>query len=270
MPERRSMAPPKPQGPPQGLPQGLPQGPPQIPPPGPPPVPQSPPAAAPTQLAERAYAQLLDMLGGEGMVRDMRLPGEIALAQQLEVSRPVLRQALARLRAEGRIYSRKGSGNFVGAPLALQLVGFGPLSSIPDMRAFLEFRCTLESESAALAATRHDAAAIRELQLLRRRFERVTALGQPGIEEDIEFHAAVARASGNRFYAITMAALAEQTRVGIHLVRQLADRPLRDRLAEVQREHARIAAAIGSGDPEAARQAMAAHLRGGLARLFGR
>ncbi|MFJ4291060.1 FadR/GntR family transcriptional regulator [Cupriavidus sp. NPDC089707] len=99
-------------------------------------------------LSERVYLQLRQML--KTVPRDTRLPGELEMAGRFGVSRPVLRQALERLRAEGLIYARKGSGNFVGSPP--QVVPFGPLTSIADVRSFLEFRCNLESEMVALAA----------------------------------------------------------------------------------------------------------------------
>jgi len=70
---------------------------------------------------------------------------------------------------------------------------------------------------------------------------------------------------------MTMTALMSQTRFSINLVRGLsADRPNTPRLAQVCREHASIEAAIAAGDADAARQAMAAHLQGGIARLFGK
>jgi len=64
-------------------------------------------------LADKVYEELMQLMGTPGFEPRARLPGETALSQRLGVSRPVLRQALARLREEGRIYARKGSGTFV-------------------------------------------------------------------------------------------------------------------------------------------------------------
>lgn len=221
-------------------------------------------------LTDRVYAQIAAALATGDFARDTRLPGEIELARGYGVSRPVLRQALARLRAEGRLYARKGSGHYVGDAMPMAAPAFGALDGIADVRAFLEFRAVLEGESAALAAERREPAALRELQRARQRFDAAIAAGASGAEEDLRFHAAVAQASGNRFYAITLATLAEQTRVAIRLVRELSGRPLPERLADVRREHALVETAIRAGHAAAARQAMTGHLRGGLARLFGR
>lgn len=222
-------------------------------------------------LSDRVYEELLALLGSDGYDPGVRLPGENALAERFSVSRPVLRQALARLRSEGRIQSRKGSGHFVGALQAPpQIASFGQLTSIPDIRSFLEFRCSVEGEIAARAAAHHNADDMAAIHRRRRRFEDALQSGASGIDEDIAFHIAIAQACGNRFFAMTMEALEAQTRFSIELVRKLSDRPSEQRFAEVCREHAAIESTIASRDAEAARAAMVAHLHGGIARLFGR
>ena len=221
-------------------------------------------------LSDSVYDRLLEMLGSEAFPQGSRLPGEHALAERFTVSRPVLRQALARLQAEGRVEARKGSGTFVrhAAPPPLRLA-YGPLSSIPDVRSFLEFRCSLESEMAAHAAARHDPDALAALRRAHAALEAESAAGRPGIEEDIALHIAIAEASGNRFFLATLAALSEQTRFSIRLTRELCALSPPDRLAEMRAEHERILGAIAAGDAAAAHAAMAAHLQGGIRRLFG-
>lgn len=221
-------------------------------------------------LSDKVYEKLLALLGSEGFEIHARLPGEIELARRLSVSRPVLRQALARLRAEGRISARKGSGNYVEAlkPQA-EIVEFGSLSSIPDIQSFLDFRCALEGEIAARAAARRDPEAVAEIVRRHAGFERALQAGNPGIDEDIAFHAAVAAACGNRFFEMTMTALVAQTRFSIDLVRQLSGPFSAERRQRVVAEHGAIVQAIEAGDAERARAAMVAHLQGGIARLFG-
>lgn len=218
-------------------------------------------------LSDFAYKHVLELI--ERREPDERLPSEAELALNLGVSRPVLRQALARLRSEGWVYARRGAGNFVGKPPVLQHATFGPLHSIPDVRCFLEFRCLLEGESAAEAARCTDAQILQEIERRQRMLEAAWARGEPGIEEDIAFHGAIAAASGNRFFSMTMAALAEQTRVAIKLIRELSTLPMVRRAVDVRNEHRAIGEAIRAGDADAAREAMLAHLQGGMTRLFG-
>jgi hypothetical protein len=103
----------------------------------------------------------------------------------------------------------------------------------------------------------------------RERFEAALHAGQDATEEDIAFHEAIAMACGNRFFSMTMTALAPQIRFSIGLVRSLAGRPKGERLADVCREHAAIEQAIAQQAAAAARQAAESHLRGGLRGCLG-
>lgn len=223
-----------------------------------------------TPLSDAAYERLIALIEEKGMSPNQRLPGEVALAEHCGVSRPVMRQALARARSEGRVYAKQGAGNFVGEPVPFSSVVFGPLESIPDIRGFLDFRCLIEGESAARAALCKDPALRAAISTRRRQHEAAMSRGEPSIEEDIAFHRAIALATGNRFFVMTMAALEEQTRFAVKLIRELSPQPQHTRWRDIHEEHREIDAAILSGDADAARQAMTAHLHGGIARLFGR
>lgn len=221
-------------------------------------------------LSDSVYDRLRALLGEPGFEPGARLPAETQLAERFAVSRPVLRQALLRLRAEGLLFARKGSGNYVGAlrrpegPLA-----YGPLLNIPDIRSFLEFRCVLEGEAAAQAARRGGAEDLEALHQRRVWYENALEAGEPGMDEDVAFHLAVAEAAGNRFFVLTLQALRAHMLVGIRLIRELSGQPLARRLSGVRDEHARIEEAVRARDEQAARTAMTAHLKGGIARLFG-
>lgn len=222
------------------------------------------------RLADKVYEDLLQLLGTPGFEPRARMPGETALSQRLSVSRPVLRQALARLRDEGRIYARKGSGTFVtDAMPQARPVSVDTLKNIADIRDFLEFRLFIEGEAAAQAARKRSEEQMHHIRRCRERFDQALAEGIDAVEEDVAFHDAVAQACGNRFFSMTMTALAPQTRFSIGLSRSLAGRPLGERRDNVCHEHAAVESAIERGDAEAARQAMELHLRGGIDRLFG-
>ncbi|WPB58292.1 FadR/GntR family transcriptional regulator [Xylophilus sp. GOD-11R] len=221
-------------------------------------------------LADKVYERLLGLIGTPGFEPQARMPGETALSRQLGVSRPVLRQALARLRDEGRIAARKGSGTFVTdmLPQAAAL-SIRTLQDIPDIRAFLEFRLCMEGEAAARAAQVRTGSQLQDVRDCCERFERALAEGRDAVDEDIAFHEAIAQGCGNRFFAMTMSALAPQTRFSIQLARQLSGRAAGDRPSGVCAEHRAVVDAIARQDPLAARASMEAHLRGGIARLFG-
>lgn len=220
-------------------------------------------------LGEKVYSELSALFGAEGFVAGAKLPSENALAGRFGVSRPVVRQALVQLRTEGRVVSRKGSGNYVSAtPDPAPVIPFGAFHSIPDVRNFLEFRCSLEGEIAAQAALRFDPGAVAEVRRRRLALEAAVDAGASAIEEDIAFHSAIAEASGNRFFVLTLASIMQQSRFAIRLVRELSGRSLASRLADVRTEHRNIDAGISSGKPAVAKAAMVAHLQSGILRLF--
>ena len=72
------------------------------------------------------------------------------------VSRTVVREAVAALRAEGLVTTRQGSGAFVAADASRVPFRIDPegLSSIGDVLEVMELRLAIEVESAALAAAR--------------------------------------------------------------------------------------------------------------------
>jgi GntR family transcriptional repressor for pyruvate dehydrogenase complex len=222
----------------------------------------------PRRLRDDVYKNLLQrIVAGEYSSSD-RLPGEVALARSVGVSRPVLRHALARLRGEGVIRSRRGAGNFVvrrGAPSTLE---FGPLENIPDVHRSLEFRVALESAAARRAAALQDQAGLAQIEQSMQLLEKAVAADGPSVEPDFEFHLAIARATRNRFFVITLQALRAPVLFGIHLTRSLSKRPPAQRLEEVLAEHRRIYRAIRNAEPDAAAQAMAQHVEAGISRLF--
>lgn len=219
--------------------------------------------------ADLAYEHIVAHIARTALAPNDRLPGEQQLAQRCGVSRPVVRQALARLRAEGRVYARQGAGNFVGQAAPLTASAFGPLQSLADIRALLDYRCVIEGETAARAALCRDRVLRHAITARRRSLEAAVARGQDAIDEDIAFHRAIADAAGNRFFVLTLQALDEPFRYAVRLVRELGQSPAPERAANVRDEHRAIDAAIAAGDAEAARAAMSGHLRGGIARLFG-
>jgi GntR family transcriptional regulator, transcriptional repressor for pyruvate dehydrogenase complex len=221
-----------------------------------------------TSLTDLAYQGILAFIDRNRLVPDDKLPGENPMAEMLGVSRPVVRQALARLRSEGWVVSRTGSGHYVGQP-NLRSAPFGPIEDVEEVRSFLEFRCVIEGECAAWAALNRDPAALEEISTRRRILELAINRGTESVEEDIAFHEAIAKASGNKFYVMTMAAIRDHRRIATHLIRELSKQSRLRRVRDIREEHLLIDKAIASGQSDNARLAMVSHIRSGIARLFG-
>jgi len=223
-----------------------------------------------TGLPKLAYERLVRMIDGPEWADGGRLPAEMPLADGIGVSRRVLRLALSRLRDEGRITSRRGSGNYVVRrdPDTGPALDFGRLtiSSVDHLSDCLRFRRAIEVAAAGEAALNADEADMRRLDVSIELFRR-SLPGPERFDEDLKFHTAVSRASKNMFFLVTIEGLAPALRKAHRLSRQLREVPLNE-AKRVADEHARVAEAIRAGDPDAARAAMTAHLDAGLMRLL--
>ena len=202
-----------------------------------------------------------------------KLPTEATLADHFGVSRPVIREALSRLRAMGFIISRRGSGSYV-RKRALQsmqtsaMAGFGPLNSLAQVRQCFEFRVSVEGDAAYYAAQNRSPDLLSLMRDGLDRMENAITTGTVGMNADFEFHVAIARASGNNFYEAMMEALRTPIEFAINLARNLAmTRPL-DHLLTVQAEHIAIFRAIEDRDREGARLAMRTHIEHACQRVF--
>lgn len=200
-----------------------------------------------------------------GKIRDgelqtgSRLPSEDALGKHFCVSRTVIREAMAALRAEGMITTRHGIGAFVRDSLDTTTVDVLTRQSIESLLNLIEVRRGLESETAALAATRRTEEQLGAIRGALTRLAKATEQGSDGVEEDVGFHLAIARATGNPFWLALIEDYAQQISRAVRVTRANEARRV-DFSRDVRREHERIVGAIAARDPAKARKAAIAHL----------
>lgn len=198
---------------------------------------------------------------------DERLPGENVLAEQHQVSRPVVRAALSRLRGEGLITSRQGAGSFVSAPVTPKTLAFQPLETIADLQRCYEFRLTFEPAAAALAAARRGDRELAEIKTCLQIMRDATERRSHREDADFDFHLTITRAANNQYFETSMRALREHIAVGMKF-HGLSLQTVRGGLDHVLNEHASIFDAIAKGEGERAREAMRIHITGSRDRLF--
>jgi DNA-binding FadR family transcriptional regulator len=201
-----------------------------------------------------------------------RLPAESELASRFGVSRPVIREALSRLRVMGVIVSRKGSGSYVqkraDRPPELPTIGFGPVNSLAQVRKCYEFRVSIEGDAAYYAAQNRTAENLLAMKDALDGMENAVTQGALGLNPDLQFHFAVARASGNEFFEAVMESMRTPLEFAVNLARSLTlTRPL-EHLLTVQAEHVAMFEAIEAGDKDAARIAMRTHIEHACSRIF--
>ena len=198
-----------------------------------------------------------------------RLPTEQELMAAMGVSRTVIREAVAALRAEGLVRTRQGSGAFVATDAsrgAFRIDADG-LSSIGDVLEVMELRLAIEVEAAALAAERITPDRLVPIGRALKAIEAAIRRGEGAITEDFAFHRAIADASGNPRFAQLLEFLGRHVipRQSIRVSLNTAEEQ-RQYLMRIQKEHRRIFESIRDGQSAEARKAMRAHLTSSLKR----
>lgn len=211
-------------------------------------------------LTEVVTQFIIDRVGERVYRPGDALPSESELAQQLNVSKPVVREALGRLAALGVVQIHQGKSTTIqglsAAPLD-QFLRLAVRATDNGLREAIELRRALEAEIAALAAVRAGPLQIDQVEAA---VEKMRAhIGgdfEAWLQGDFAFHVALARCSRNDLFEHFVEALADTIR---YTQRALgAQQDLRDPAATVRR-HQAIVDALRARDPDAARAAMTAH-----------
>ncbi|MFK0166594.1 FadR/GntR family transcriptional regulator [Rhizobium sp. NPDC090279] len=199
-----------------------------------------------------------------------RLPTEQAIMEATGVSRTIVREALATLRAKGLITTRQGLGAFVSndpMPRSFSIIP-NDLESIDEVLRVLELRLGIEYEAAGLAALRRTPEDLIRMQDRLDALDRAIEEGGYGAEEDFAFHRTILVATQNSYYSrlFDTFGTAMVPRQWARLDRMTASERQRH-AAGMRREHHAIFNAIRDGNEAAARKALRNHLSKSTARF---
>ncbi|WP_439496025.1 FadR/GntR family transcriptional regulator [Bosea sp. (in: a-proteobacteria)] len=217
--------------------------------------------------ADAAYRHLLAYIEREDLGEGARLPSESEFVDRLGLSRTSIREALARLRAEGRAVSRRGSGSFVSAGVSAEMVRLSAIDSVQDLIDWHEFRVALESEVAALSAERRREEDLAEMRRAQDALLGKLATGQAEAE-DAAFHRAIAIGARNPKLLDAVGALAAHIFRWSKFTGERGILTLTERREIIAVEHGEIIAAIAEQRPDLARAAVRRHLLNGRARVL--
>jgi DNA-binding FadR family transcriptional regulator len=219
------------------------------------------------RLADILYGQLLEQIMAGAVAPGDKLPTEHAICKAFGVSRPVVREALTRLQADGLVKSRRGSGTvLLRAPPAASIDFFEPADFASYLRAF-EVRTALEPAAARFAAERRTHDDLVAIKAATRAFSDAVSAGQPAAKFDVAFHRAIAVASGNELFATQLDSLSVELEGFIAVTLGLTRLGSAERRSTVTLEHQRIADAVESGDGDSAATYMRFHLSEARRRL---
>jgi len=221
------------------------------------------------RLGDQLYGQIFDrIMSGEYKVGE-RLPSENAISKAYGVSRPVVREAMLRLRADGLVTAHQGVGTFVIHQPEVRLKSFNATDNIAFYLRAQELRHSLEGDAARLAAQRRSATQLKRIERAHDRFNQLVYEGEPVAEADLDFHLAIANASGNDLYVSVLESIMDPILGFMRMTLALTREDTRHRALLVLSEHEAIMHAIQKQDAEQARIAMQFHLNQARIRLMG-
>jgi len=218
-----------------------------------------------TSKADTVAGQLAQLVVSRQLGAGGLLASEKELGRHYGISRPNIRLALRRLSTAGLVDTHHGVGTFVNPPekwnlfdpmLLNALLQDDDLSAIAE--ELVELRKMVEVECAGLAATRIDTHGLQQLE------RSVQQMGEAldDVERisriDLAFHDVIIEASQNRFLQGIMAYVREPLEQARFLTMQSGGT---DGRARAHQSHRAIAVAIAARDVQAARAAMAEHMR---------
>lgn len=219
-------------------------------------------------LSDTVAQQLLAQIDKGTFARGGKLPTEAVLSQEFGVSRTVIREAISRLKNEGVVEPRQGSGVYVSAHGAIRplRIDYAEAMEGGSVLHILAVRRAIEAEVAAEAAMRRTDADMLAIDAVLKKIDEAVSEGRDGVAEDVAFHRTIAAVTGNPYFLKTLTFLNQYLEAGTVVTRR--NEALREDFSrQVRDEHAAIVAAIRAGDPLAARNAAQTHMYNAARRL---
>lgn len=219
-------------------------------------------------LTDTVAEQLLEKISAGTFARGDKLPTEAMLSEEFGVSRTVIREAIARLRHEGAVESRQGSGVFVTEQAGIQplRIDYADVAMMASVLQIVDLRRAIEAEVAAQAARCRTDASMAAIDAALARIDAEEAAGGDGVAADVAFHRVIAEATGNPYFLKTLAFLSQFLETATRVTRNNESRRV-DFARQVREEHQHIVAAIRAGDALAARNAAQTHMYNAARRL---
>jgi len=189
-----------------------------------------------------------------------KLPSERMLSEKFEVSRSNVREAIQKLEFYGLLNSIPQSGTFVANIGVIAMNGM--IEDIlrledPDFKSLVETRILLELKTARLAALRRTDKDLVELKVALEAYKEKVLNGEDAVQEDLLFHLAIAKASGNSSMNNFMLIIIPEIITNFEKY-HVCDKGLAQ---EGIKEHQAIYNAIEMGNPKLAKQKMKDHFK---------
>lgn len=232
------------------------------------------------KLAEQLYRYLGDIIQSGKLPAGIKFPTEKQLCDRFRVSRPVVREALAQLRTDGLIVSRRGSGSFIsngrepppvllGVPFERSAAPFGRKSKLADLLRCFELRMSIECDAAYYAALRREDKHLEAMVVAIAEIEQAMRTQSLDHCANFRFHMLIAEASGNSFFVNALHLLERHLEVCLNLLRDMWLIRPGEPLNVGKNDHSNILCAVRDRRADDASRAMFLHIDEARNEIFG-
>ncbi|MFA8439212.1 FadR/GntR family transcriptional regulator [Pueribacillus sp. YX66] len=187
-----------------------------------------------------------------------KLPNEIELSEELNISRTTLREAIRILVTNGILEIERGRGTFVKEDLDISntVPSFQELSNEKiNAKDLYEMRLIFEPEAAYYATLRASDPELKRILEYGKQIEEKIKLNQDRTEVEQKFHKAIAKATHNEFMDKLMPVIFEAIDKGVTLSEK-NELVAKDTI----NDHKMIIEFMQARNPEGARSAMKIHI----------
>lgn len=220
----------------------------------------------PDNLPDAIAQQIRSKIISGDFEQGEKLPTEHELSEKFGVSRNVVREAIARLKLNGLIETRRGIGSFVAANIGEKKfeIFTEDLLEIGQLNQLHQLRIEIESGAAALAAENRSDEQLAALEAALIHTDKSGSDWQLGAKAAINFHLTVIQCSNNPYFIRLMEHLSYVVHNAVRTLRFSSVGT--QRIQHIESEHHAVFEAIRLQDSTRARQAMRTHLSNAMTR----
>jgi GntR family transcriptional repressor for pyruvate dehydrogenase complex len=219
------------------------------------------PLQAPRGLTDELVARLTANIVSGKLPPGSQLPTEQEMIAATGVSRTVVREAVAALKADRLVVTRQGVGAFVAERVRRPFrVDFDEHSTLREVLYVMELRTGVEVEAAGLAAERASPAQAKKIADRYVAIGAAIGRGENAVDQDFTFHCEIADATGNPQFRRFLEYLGRFIIPRRSVWGRSAPAAKGNYSTVFQQEHEQILNAIRGGAVAQARAAMQRHL----------
>lgn len=225
----------------------------------------------PKKIYEIIAEHLTEMIKNGEVGPGDRLASVQQLAEDFNVGRSAVREALSALKAVGLIEIRQGEGTFV-KKVDHHLAGYAipsvALMKQEDLRQLFDIRKIVETGAASLAAANRTTADLSAMKKILEEMKRAEGDGELGEKADVEFHMAIVRSTKNDMLYKLLETVSDTMQVSMLEARKMFLFSKSDKMKKLYEEHLHIFKAIKAQDSKKAYDEMMNHIAGVERALF--